>query len=173
MAANNSNQISPDWLRQYQARTGTTESDSPALRNAYRQHLFRQRQKASPLRNAPPELSEAALTELEAMLGRLSERERVAVERAFRAKVASAVEREAEQEEKRAMAKALLWLEGLEPGELIEHLPPGPETVRALLDWLSPADLEALRNARGMTATVIEEFNQTFAPVPLRNGKEG
>jgi hypothetical protein len=168
MATDNSNWIDPDWLRQYQERTGTTASDSPALRNAYRQHLFRQRRKDAPLRNAPPEPSPEALAEVEAILAGLPERKRVAIKTAF----AEELNREAFAARLAAGGEAERRLDNLTPRDLVERLPPGPETVNALLDILAPGDLEALRNALELKVATFEEINRRFAPEPLRNGKE-
>ncbi len=169
MATDNSNRIDPDWLRQYQERTGTAANDSPSLRNAYRQHLLRQRRKAAPLRNAPPEPSAEALAEVEAILAGLPERKRLAIKQTF----ADELDRESFAARLAAGGEVERRLDSLTPRDLVERLPPGPETVNALLDGLAPGALDALRNALEHKAATFQEINRLFAPKPLRNGKEG
>ena len=157
-----SHPIDPEWLRQYQQRTGTTATDSPALRNAYRQHLYRQRRKAEPLRNAPPvEMPPALAEEIDALL--------TALPPATRRKLSQAFGREL------FTARLMHWeaLERMPAADLVDMLPHGLDTVKALLASMPPKDAEALRNALNDRAEVIDRINNLFSPRLLRNGGEG
>ncbi len=119
---------------------------------------------ATPPRYAPLDLNSLYQEEVDSILAGLSVRKRNVLQ--------TVIANDAFLNRMHATAEVERRLDSFTPSDLVERLPSGPETVDALLEGLSPANLEALRNALEKKASVFEAINRIFAGRPPRPSSE-
>ena len=115
-------------------------------------------------RYAPLDLNSLYQEEVDSILAGLSVRKRNVLQ--------TVIANDAFLNRMHATAEVERRLDSFTPSDLLEHLPHGPETVKALLDWMSLADWEAIHHAFEMRAAAIEAINRIFAGRPPRPSPE-